>query len=249
MLIKLNIFFFWSGLFGPPRGPQGVRGSALGASDFACPTVPDIPVQQPEQRGSSPSLRNPEHVATTEPMCSTTIRPTDCGAWQQKKTWWRPLRLRYYGMCGIKQPEEDAGKPKIIKETEINEVHGESWSSRLSVRASSQPSPSLNGGSDGYSLRFLPAGCVSTPITQPFVCAAPTGNPLITWISYGSVFCRVAGNISWNGRAGLRSEYNSRGCEGQRSILAARTTAPPQTLSLFSLWMCFSLSYHQLCVL
>ena len=25
---------------------------------------------------------------------------------------------------------------------------------------------------------FPPTGCVSTPITQPFVCAAPTGNTL-----------------------------------------------------------------------
>lgn len=58
-------------------------------------------------------------------------------------------------MCEIKQPEEDTGKPKIIKETEINEVHGESWSSRLLVRASSQPSPSLNGESDGYLLLFF----------------------------------------------------------------------------------------------
>lgn len=71
---------------GPPLGPAGVRRPAPGACDFACSTVPDIPVQQPEQRDSSPSLRNPEHVATTEPMCSTAIRPTDCGAWQQKKT-------------------------------------------------------------------------------------------------------------------------------------------------------------------
>lgn len=41
-------------------------------------------------------------------------------------------------------------------------------------------------------------------------------------------FCRVAGNISSNGRAGLRSEYNNRGRGGQRSILAARTTAARQ---------------------
>lgn len=41
-------------------------------------------------------------------------------------------------------------------------------------------------------------------------------------------FCRVAGNISSNGRAGLRSEYNNGGRGGQRSILAARTTAARQ---------------------
>lgn len=95
--------------------PSGISGGSVDRSDFDCPTVPDIPVQQPEQRDSAPSLRNPEHVATTEPMCSTTIRPTDCGAWQQKKTWWRPLQIAYYGMCGIKQPEEDTGKPKNNK--------------------------------------------------------------------------------------------------------------------------------------
>lgn len=78
--------FFWLRIPPPPsRGPQRVRGSAPGASDFACPSVPDIPVQQPEQRDSSPPLRNPEHVATTEPMCSTAIRPTDCGALATEK--------------------------------------------------------------------------------------------------------------------------------------------------------------------
>lgn len=77
-------------------------------------------------------------------------------------------------MCGIKQPKEDTGKPE---ETEINEVHGQSWSSRLSARASSQPSPSLNGESDGYSLRFSPAGCVSAPVTQPFVLCSTDNQP------------------------------------------------------------------------
>lgn len=78
------LYFAWD-FMDLPQGLQGVPGAALGASDSACSSVPDIPVQQPEQRDSSPSLRNTEHVATTEPMCSTVIRPTDCGAWQQKK--------------------------------------------------------------------------------------------------------------------------------------------------------------------
>lgn len=76
-------------------------------------------------------------------------------------------------MCGIKQPEEDTGKTKIIKETEINEVHGESWSSRLLVRASSQPSPSLNGESDGYSLRFFTHRlCIHTYYATVCLCSA-----------------------------------------------------------------------------
>lgn len=76
-------------------------------------------------------------------------------------------------MCGIKQPEEDAGKPKIIKETEINGVHGEAWSSRLLVRASSQLSPSLNGESDGYSLPFFTHSlCLHTYYATICLCGA-----------------------------------------------------------------------------
>lgn len=139
-------------------------------------------------------------------------------------------------MCGIKQPEEDTGKPKIIKETEISEVHGESWSSRLLARASSQLSPSLNGGSDGYSLRFFTHRlCLRTYYAT--ICSCSTDSQSSDNLNLLRVmFCRVAGNISWNGRAGLRSEYNNRGCEGQRSILAAHTTAPPQS-GVISLWM------------
>ncbi|CAB1448064.1 unnamed protein product [Pleuronectes platessa] len=74
------------GPLGPPQGPPGPAESAPGAPDSTRPAVPEIPAQQPEQRGSSPSLRNPEHVATTEPTRSSAIRPTDRGAWQQKKT-------------------------------------------------------------------------------------------------------------------------------------------------------------------
>lgn len=129
--------------------------------------------RQPEQRDSSPSLTDPEHVAATEPMCSTTIRPTDCGAWQQKKTWWRPLQITYYGMCEIKQPRrrtrgetKEKEKNKKTSAARISDVHGESWSCLLSAKASSQPSPSLNGGSDGYSPLFFDGQPLPLSITQ-----------------------------------------------------------------------------------
>ena len=89
MLVKLKYISFFFFFAPAPRGPlrRGVRGSAPGASDSSRPpSVPDIPVQQPEQRGSSPPRTEPEHVATTEPMCSAAIRPTDRGAWQQRRT-------------------------------------------------------------------------------------------------------------------------------------------------------------------
>ncbi|KAK5602199.1 hypothetical protein CRENBAI_015335 [Crenichthys baileyi] len=66
------------------RGSTGPRsGTLLG---LAPRTVPDIPVQQPERLGSSPPLRDPEHVATTEPMCSTSDPSyPDRGAWQHER--------------------------------------------------------------------------------------------------------------------------------------------------------------------
>lgn len=70
-----------------PSWTSGLRGSAPGARDCArSVAVPEIPVQQPEQRDSSPALGKAEHVATTEPMRCTAVRPTDRGAWQQRKT-------------------------------------------------------------------------------------------------------------------------------------------------------------------
>lgn len=154
--MEFSVFFSpcRGGLFVPPHGPLG---------------------------GSVDPLRDP--LTLLSPLCqtflysshSTRLRPFTQKSGARSNNWanalrhdpsYRPRRLAtekdvmtsccaYYGMCGIKQPEEDEGKPKIIKNTEINEVHGEPWSSRLSVRASSQPSPSLNGESDGYSLFFF----------------------------------------------------------------------------------------------
>lgn len=75
-------------------------------------------------------------------------------------------------------------------------MHGEPWSSRLSVRASSQPSPSLNGESDGYSLFFFSpslAGCVSASLTQTCAFAVSTCRHLITWLCCGSVFAGSLG--------------------------------------------------------
>lgn len=71
----------------PPIGRSRVSGPLSGTLLGLAPrTVPDIPVQQPERRGSSPPLRDPEHVATTEPMCSTSDPSyPDRGAWQQEK--------------------------------------------------------------------------------------------------------------------------------------------------------------------
>lgn len=59
------------------------------------------------------------------------------------------------GCAELNNPRRTRGESKnnkIIKETGTAEVHGEEWSSPLWVRASLQQSPSLNGGSDGYSL-------------------------------------------------------------------------------------------------
>lgn len=78
------------------------------------------------------------------------------------------------GCAELNNQKRTWGRQNKIKETEINEVHSDSWSSRQLARASSPPSPSLNGESDGYSLHFSRAGCVFASITQPFVCAPPT---------------------------------------------------------------------------
>lgn len=76
---------------------------------------------------------------------------------------------------------------------------------------------------------FHPKASPSRLITQPFVLYDGDGqssdNLNVLRILF---FRRVAGNISSNGRVGLRSEYNNRGRVGQRSILAARTTAARQ---------------------
>lgn len=146
-------------------------------------------------------------------------------------------------MCGIKQPEEDAGKPKIIKETEINGLHGEAWSSRLLVRASSQPSPSLNGESDGYSLPFFTHSlCLHTYYATICLCGADrrSSDNLNVFRIYFAGSLGISREME-----GLVSEVSIIcGCEGQRSILAARTTAPPHTVSLLSLWMFFLFSFR-----
>lgn len=157
-----------------------------------------------------------------------------------------PSTLRIMGCAELNNPRRTGASQNKIKDRN-KRVHGEAWSSRLLARASSPPSPSLNGESDGYWLRFFhPQASPSRLITQPFLWATAAVNPVITWMCYGSVlFCRVAGNISSNGRVGLRSEYNNRGREGQRSILAARTTAARQPPALFG---CFLVSFQPLCV-
>lgn len=114
-------------------------------------------------------------------------------------------------------------------------MHGEAWSSRLLARASSPPSPSLNGGSDGYWLPFSTHRLRLRALLRNRLFSCGGGgqsrdnlNVLRICRCCFVFFCRVAGNISSNGRAGLRSEYNNRGRGGQRSILAARTTAARQ---------------------
>lgn len=114
-------------------------------------------------------------------------------------------------------------------------MHGEAWSSRLLARASSPPSPSLNGGSDGYWLPFSTHRLRLRALLRNRLFSCGGGgqsrdnlNVLRICRCCFVLFCRVAGNISSNGRAGLRSEYNNRGRGGQRSILAARTTAARQ---------------------
>ncbi|MEQ2294963.1 hypothetical protein AMECASPLE_009236 [Ameca splendens] len=74
-------------LAAPPQRDRGSTGPPSGTLLGLAPrTVPDIPVQQPERRGSSPPLRDPEHVATTEPMCSTSDPSyPDRGAWQHER--------------------------------------------------------------------------------------------------------------------------------------------------------------------
>lgn len=109
-------------------------------------------------------------------------------------------------------------------------MHGEAWSSRLLARASSPPSPSLNGGSDGYWLPFSTHRLRLRALLRNRLFSCGGGGQSRDNLNVLRIcrFCRVAGNISSNGRAGLRSEYNNRGRGGQRSILAARTTAARQ---------------------
>lgn len=143
-------------------------------------------------------------------------------------------------MCGIKQPDEDTGKPNIIKETEINEVHGESWSSRLLVRASSQPSPSLNGESDGYLLPFLTRRlCLHTYYATICLCCADRRS------SDNLNLLRIC----FAGSLGISREME--GLVSEVSILAeaVKDSAPSWPLvqlhhlrlSLFSSWMFFFL--------
>lgn len=128
-------------------------------------------------------------------------------------------------------------------------MHGEAWSSRLLARASSPPSPSLNGGSDGYWLPFSTHRLRLRALLRNRLFSCGGGGQSRDNLNVLRIcrFCRVAGNISSNGRAGLRSEYNNRGRGGQRSILAARTTAARQP-GAGSARGCFLVSFRTLCV-
>lgn len=151
-------------------------------------------------------------------------------------------------MCGIKQPGEDTGKPKIIIATEINEVHGGSWSSRLLVRASSQPSPSLNGESDGYLLRFFTHRlCLHTYYATVWLCSAdrPSSDNLNLL------------RICFAGSLGISSEME--GLVSEVSIIseAVKDSAPSWPLAQLhhlrvcpiSACGCFFYPYHLLYVL
>lgn len=72
------------------------------------------------------------------------------------------------GCAELNNPRRTGASQNKIKDRN-KRVHGEAWSSRLLARASSPPSPSLNGESDGYWLFFHPQASSSRLITQPFV--------------------------------------------------------------------------------
>lgn len=99
---------------------------------------------------------------------------------------------------------------KIKSERNKRATHGGAWSSRPSARASSQPSPSLNGGSDGYFSTHTPrlraASEASENQRQPpvwrssaaFSDSPQQGSLLVfkpLFLSLLSFLCRVAGNI------------------------------------------------------